>query len=170
MSRLLLTLAAISLAACASDQPELMNAGQTRAQGPDEFAILPTKPLVIPDDLSALPEPNPQGTNLADPTPFADAAAALGGNAAVLARPSGDGALVAAATRYGVDPTIRETLASEDLAFRRANDGRLLERLFNTNVYYQAYEPYSLDQYAELERLRRLGLRTSSVPPDPTAE
>ena len=166
--RYILVLAALGLAACAGpDEPELMHAGNSRAQGPDEFAILPTKPLVIPEDLTALPEPNPGGTNLADPTPFADAAAALGGNAAVLDRPSGDGALVAAATRYGVDPSIRATLAAEDLAYRRANDGRLLERLFSTNVYYKAYEPLSLDQYAELARLRRMGLRTSTVPPEP---
>ena len=144
-----------------------MHAGNTRGQGPDEFAIVPTKPLVIPENLAALPEPNPGGTNLADPTPLADAAAALGGNAGVLNRPSGDGALVAAATRYGVDPSIRATLAAEDLAYRRANDGRLLERLFSTNVYFKAYEPLALDQYAELERLRRLGLRTSTVPPEP---
>ena len=56
------------------------------------------------------------------------------------------------------------------MPFRRANDGRLVERLFNVNVYFRAYEPYELDQYAELERLRRAGIRTSAAPPDPALE
>lgn len=159
---------ATALAACAADRdPELMNVTQKRGEGPDEFGILPTKPLTMPENLATLPEPTPGGSNLTDPTPFADAAGALGGNAAVLNRPSRDGALIAFATRGGVDPNIRATLAAEDLAYRRANDGRLLERLFNVNVYYKAYAPMSLDQHAELRRLRRLGLRTSSAPPDP---
>jgi hypothetical protein len=34
---------------------------------------------------------------------------------------------------------IRTTLASEDLQWRRDNNGRILERLFNVNVYYKAY-------------------------------
>ena len=69
-----------------------------------------------------------------------------------------------------VDPNIRAELAAADLEYRRQNDGRLLERLFNVNVYFQAYEPLSLDQYAELERLRRAGIRTSAAPPDPEAQ
>ncbi|MGB3553855.1 MAG: DUF3035 domain-containing protein, partial [Jannaschia sp.] len=78
-----------------------------------------------------------------------------------------DRGLVAAVSRYGVQGNIRGQLATEDLAFRRANDGRLLERLFNLNVYYRAYEPQSLDQHRELERLRRAGVRTVAAPPDP---
>lgn len=60
---------------------------------------------------------------------------------------------------------IRGTLAAEDLEFRRKNDGRLLERVFNVNVYFDAYEPMSLDQHAELERWRAQGLLTPSAPP-----
>ncbi|MEL6586779.1 MAG: DUF3035 domain-containing protein, partial [Pseudomonadota bacterium] len=97
--------------------------------------------------------------------PEAEAIAALGGNAA---RGGGaDGALVAAVSRYGVAGNIRGQLAAEDLEYRRENDGRLLERLFNVNVYFDAYEPQSLDQHAELERLRRAGVRTVAAPPDP---
>lgn len=168
---LIMTTAMLALAACGgSDEPNLLNISQPRAQGPDEFAILPAKPLEMPEDVAALPEPTPGGTNLTDPTPFADAALALGGNPEVLTRRSGDGALVAYAGRYGVDPNIRAELAAADLEYRRQNDGRLLERLFNVNVYYRAYEPLSLDRYAELERLRRAGIRTSAAPPDPAAE
>ncbi|MDJ1016466.1 MAG: DUF3035 domain-containing protein [Paracoccaceae bacterium] len=162
----------IVLAACGSGnkEPDLLNISQPRGAGPDEFAVLPSKPLVIPEDLATLPPPTPGGGNLTDPTPRADAAAALGGNAAVLARGATDGALLAYSGRYGVASDIRPRLAAEDLAFRRANDGRLVERLFNVNVYFRAYEPYELDQYAELERLRRAGIRTSAAPPDPALE
>ena len=82
MRAIALTMTMLGLAACSSD-PHLMNtsAGQT---SPDEFAIVPTKPLSMPTDLSALPSPTPGGGNLTDPTPRADAVAALGGNPAQL--------------------------------------------------------------------------------------
>lgn len=158
----------LSLSACGNRnaEPNLLNIKQPRAEGPDEFAVLPTKPLQMPENVVALPEPTPGGSNLTDPTPEADVAQALGGNAEVLARGSSDGALLAHATRYGVDPQIRPELAAADLEYRRENDGRFLERLFNVNVYFDAYEQMELDQYAELERLRRAGIRTSAVPPD----
>lgn len=168
---LIMFIALVALTACSSSgEPNLLNISQPRSEGPDEFAILPAKPLEMPQDIAALPEPTPGGTNLTDPTPFADATIALGGNPEVLTRRSGDGALVAYAGRYGVDQNIRAELAAADLEYRRQNDGRLLERLFNVSVYYRAYEPYSLDRYAELERLRRAGIRTSAVPPDPAAD
>lgn len=168
---ILMAMAFLTLAACGgSDEPNLLNISQPRSEGPDEFAILPAKPLEMPADMAALPDPTPGGTNLTDPTPFADAAVAMGGNPEVLTRRSADGALVAYAGRYGVDPAIRADLAAADLEYRRQNDGRLLERLFNVNVYFRAYEPLALDQYAELERLRRAGIRTSTVPPDPAED
>lgn len=162
---LLSVLVVVSACSRGDDAPNLLNLSQPRAEGPDEFAILPSKPLTIPEDLAALPDPTPGGTNLTDVTPEADVAAALGGNADVLNRPSTDGALVTHATRFGVNPEIRAELAAADVEFRRANTGRVLERLFNVNVYYRAYEPYSLDQHAELERLRSAGIRTSAAPP-----
>ena len=168
---LIMTTAMLALAACGgSDEPNLLNINQPRSEGPDEFAILPAKPLEMPEDIAALPEPTPGGSNLTDSTPFADATIALGGNPEALTRRSADGALVAYAGRYGVDPAIRAELAAADLEYRRENDGRLLERLFNVNVYFRAYEPLALDQYAELERLRRAGIRTSAVPPDPAGD
>ena len=163
-------LAALSACGGRDAEPNLLNIRQPRSEGPDEFAILPTKPLQVPQDRAALPPPTPGGTNLTDPTPQADATLALGGNAGVLSRPSGDGALIAYTGRNGVSPRIREELAAADLEFRRKNDGRLLERLFNSNVYFDAYEQMELDQYRELERLRRAGIRTSAAPPDPELE
>jgi hypothetical protein len=162
--------ATLMLAACARDgDPNLMNIRQS-GDGPDEFAILPSRPLELPTDLAALPPPTPGGTNRTDPTPDADAIAALGGNpAATVARggavPAADGALLAQAGRYGITPDIRQTLAAEDLEFRRRNDGRLLERLFNANVYFDAYRPLALDQERELQRWRAAGARNVSAPP-----
>lgn len=163
----------VALSACGggNDEPNLLNIQQPRNEGPDEFAVLPSKPIEIPQDLAALPQPTPGGTNRTDLTPEADVALALGGNPAVLSRRGTDGALRTYAGRFGVDPQIRAELAAADLEYRRRNDGRLLERFFNVNVYFQAYEPLELDQYRELERLRRAGIRTSGVPPeDPDAE
>lgn len=162
--------AILMLAACGGGrEPELMNL-RSGTSGPDEFGILPTKPLQMPPDLASLPEPTPGGTSITDPTPEADAVAALGGNPARLARsgvPAGDGALLAYAGRKGTSATIRPDLAAEDLEFRRKNDGRLLERLFNVSIYYKSYRVQSLDQEAEQERWRKVGLRTPASPPNP---
>ncbi|WP_299304654.1 DUF3035 domain-containing protein [uncultured Litoreibacter sp.] len=155
--------AALTLSACDRNKdPQLLNV-KANGDGPDEFAILPNKPLVQPEDYTTLPPPTPGGSNRTDATPEADAIVALGGN------PNGgirDGGLVNYASRYGVAPSIRGQLAKEDLEFRKKNDGRLLERVFNVNVYFKAYRKQSLDQYGELERLRRLGVRTVSAPPE----
>ena len=162
--------AVLMLAACGGGDrdPQLMHL-RSATRGPDEFGILPTKPLQMPADLAALPAPTPGGSNITDPTPRADAVAALGGNPARVARagsvPAVDGGLLAHAGRFGGSSSIRGDLAAEDLQYRRDNDGRLLERLFDVNIYYRAYAPMSLDQDAELERWRRLGLRTPSAPP-----
>ena len=161
--------ALLMLAACGGgkDVPNLMNV-RSETNGPDEFSILPPKPLELPEDLAALPEPTPGGENLTDPRPFDDAIVALGGKPqATGGVPAGDGALYSYATRKGVTAGIRQTLAAEDLEFRQKNDGRLLERIFNVNVYFKAYRKQSLDQYAELERWRRAGARTPSAPPNP---
>jgi len=157
-------IALLTLAGCSSDAPRLMNL-RAQADGPDEFAIVPTRPLEMPDDMSALPPPAPGGANLADPDPGADAIAALGGN--VNRGAGGSAGLMNHVGRFGVAAGIRNTLAAEDLEYRRDNDGRLLERAFAVNIYHRAYEDLSLDQYAELARLRRAGIRTPAAPPNP---
>lgn len=155
---------ALVLAGCGgSEEPRLMNLRST-GDGPDEFAIVPVKPLQMPGDLAALPAPTPGSSNLSDPTPEADAIIALGGKPGAGAL---DSALVGYAARNGLDPQIRSALAGEDLQYRRDNEGRLLDKVFDVNVYNRAYEPMSLDQYAELERWRRAGLPTPSAPPKP---
>lgn len=158
----------IALSACDDgSDPKLMN---IRSDTPDEFSVLPTGPLQEPENYTDLPEPTPGGTNLVDPTPEADAVAALGGNPDLVnstqIRASEQG-LVSYASRYGVPSDIRDTLAAEDLDWRRNHNGRLLERLFSVSVYFKAYAQMALDQQKELARLRRLGVKTPSAPPDP---
>ena len=157
-----LVVTVLGLSACSGGAPTLMNLRNTES-GPDEFGIVPTRELEFPPDRAALPTPLPGGGNRADPTPEADAIAALGGNVGRAA--AGSEGLVAYAARFGVAADIRATLAAEDLEFRSRNEGRILERLFGTNVYFRAYRPQSLDRYAELQRLRRAGVQTPSAPP-----
>ena len=87
---------ALLAAGCSSNRtPELMHLRST-TNGPDEFGILPTKPLQMPESLTELPAPTPGGSNITDPTPVADAVTALGGKPPVAGKgvPAGDGALV----------------------------------------------------------------------------
>lgn len=164
----------LSLSACGGSnrEPHLMNL-RSQTRGPDEFSVLPTKPLQMPESLTELPAPTPGGSNITDPTPEADAVAALGGNPAVLGQvsPSASNAgLVNYAGRLGRSAEIRQTLAAEDLDWRRKHDGQILQRLFGTTVYYKAYSKMSLDQYAALEYWRARGVRNVGAPPESIAK
>ena len=66
--------------------------------GPDEFSILTYKQLRTPPANAALPSPTPGGANLADPTPYGDAVAALGGQRSLATPPPG----------YYSDPDVTE--------------------------------------------------------------
>ena len=164
---LMVLLAGLMLTACGNGRtPKLLNI-EASTKGPDEFSILPNKPLVAPEDYAALPPPTPGGANRVDATPREDAVAALGGRPSALNAggvPASDAGLINATSRYGVSRSIRRELAASDLEFRRRKDGRVLERLFNVNVYFRAYRALSLNKYAELERFRRLGIRTPAAP------
>lgn len=157
-------LALLMLSACGDGTPELMNLRS--GEGPDEFGIVPPKPLAMPESLAALPEPTLGGSNRSDRNPEEDAVVALGGKPGASGGiPAGDSALYAQATRFGVEGGIRSTLATEDLQYRRDNNGRVLERAFDVNVYYRAYRDQRLDQQLEIERWRAKGIRTPSAPP-----
>lgn len=151
------------LSACGSrDEPQRLMNLRSPHDGPDEFAILPTKPLQMPKDFKELPPPEPGARNLVDPAPLDDAVIALGG------RPGAggtDAALVAAAGRGGVAGNIREQLAAEDEAFRSRNSPRLLERIFGTSTYHRVYGNSALRADPELERWRRANARTPSATP-----
>lgn len=163
----LLLVLALALSACGGGRPGMLNLRGDKV-GPDEFSVLPGKPLQSPTDLSSLPEPTPGGANLTDPTPNADAVAALGGNPAALGGtgiPASDGALVNHSARHGVQPGVREELAAADQARR---EGRGFFPTFGNlgNArYYRIYRNDRLDQEQELLRLRALGLKTPSAPP-----
>ncbi|TRD22253.1 DUF3035 domain-containing protein [Palleronia caenipelagi] len=166
MGRTRVSLAVLGLAvlAACSGEPDLIRL-QQQGDGPDEFGILPNRPLEAPENFAALPAPTPGAGNRADLRPLDDAVIALGG------RPGGSGggvqggALVNHTTRYGVDGAIREQLAAEDRAYRQRRRGRVLERVFGTTTYFDAYEDQSLDQDAVLQRGRALGHRTPAAPP-----
>lgn len=163
---IVLTMTMLTLAACSTD-PHLMNI-KAGKRGPDEFAIVPTKALSMPPDLNALPAPTPGGGNITDPNPQADAIAALGGNPGYLAQQgvgAADGALLAYTGRLGRDGNIRQVTAQEDLAWRSRNSRRLLEIMAQSNVYYRAYKPMTLDSWTEVERWRAKGVPTPSSPP-----
>ncbi|MGR3761512.1 DUF3035 domain-containing protein [Roseobacteraceae bacterium NS-SX3] len=137
--------------------------------GPDEFLVLPSKPLETPESYAALPVPTPGGSNRTDPNPEAEAVAALGGNPAALVPgqgvPAGDAALVTASSRYGVEPAVRASLAEEDAEFRRKKrfSGRI--KLFPVDRYEQIYSKQTLDPFAVNEQFRRAGAGTPSAPP-----
>ncbi|MFC2966643.1 DUF3035 domain-containing protein [Acidimangrovimonas pyrenivorans] len=164
-------IAMLALAGCSGGKdPHLMNF-RSNNRGPDEFAVLPSKPLQMPKNFSQLPPPTPGGTNLTDPTPKADAVAALGGRARSGDKvPAGDSTLVTQAARYGIVPDIRAQLAAADLQYRRKHRPKPLEKVFGVTTYFRAYRPMALDQYAELERWRAAGVRTESAPPDPAKQ
>ncbi len=157
---------------CSRGTPQLMHA-QRGQRTPDEFAILPGKPIEIPQDLASLPTPTPGQGNRTDVNPQANAVVALGGNPNSLGTDGqlgADGALIRQATRYGVSPGIRGELAVADLEYRKKNRGRLLERVLNVPTYYSAYEPQELDQHNTLWFFRDRGRSTSAAPPDPRVE
>jgi len=168
MARTIIAILALTaLAACGGGEGlRNLDAG---GDGPDEFAINPSAPLEIPENLSRLPAPTTGVANRTDPDPAADAVIALGGNPGatmVGGIPAGDSALVTYATRNGVDPDIRATLAAEDQGFRdrRSRFGGIFAR---GDRYFQAYSGQALDAHAALARFRNAGVAVPSAPPAP---
>lgn len=132
-------------------------------RGPDEFSISPVKPLEEPKDFAALPVPTLGGTNITDATPKSDAIVALGGRASTTT--GVDGGIVTYASRYGVDQNIRSELAAIDARFLKRKTSKL-SFPWTKNKYERAYRRLALDPWAELERLRALGVLVPSAPPE----
>jgi hypothetical protein len=158
----------VMLSACSGSEPRMRDLYDPNA-GPEEFAVAPNKPLQMPTDLAALPAPTKGGSNLADPTPKADAVALLGGDPArVTARGAGigagDEALFGYATRFGMDPNIRGDLAAADEKFRKNNARWTRLKLFRVDRYNQAYRFQTLDAAKEVQRWRRAGVQTPTIP------
>jgi len=158
---------ALAVSGCAQKGLRLI---QKPGTGPDEFLVLPSKPLSAPESYSSLPAPTPGAGNLTDPNPQAAAVAALGGKPSALVPgsgvPSGDAALVTASSRYGVEPGVRETVAAEDAKFRHRNRhlGRI--KVVPVDRYKQLYERQSLDPFAVSDQFRKAGAATPSSPPE----
>ena len=166
----MILVAILALSACSRPDGDL-NLRNLRAigAGPDEFSVLPSKPLEMPVELASLPSPTPGGANLTDQNPLGDGVAALGGRPAALV-PQGvaanDAALVQHAARNGISSDIRMTLAAEDTAFQRQRSRFTKFRIFrDVDRYNEVYKSEMTDPYAELRRFRRLGVATPSAPP-----
>ncbi len=155
---------ALALGACANTGlRDLRGTGD----GPDEFIVTPVKPLQEPTSYSELPTPTPGQANLVDLRPLEESAAALGGrrSTAVGAVPASDGAVVRHASRFGVTSGIRETLATEDEAFRKRRGRFTQYRIVPVDRYNQAYRNQAIDPDLVADRYRRAGIPTPSAPP-----
>jgi hypothetical protein len=162
-TRLILAFAAtLALGACAEGGV----AGNLRAAGvggsPDEFMVLPTKPLQMPTNLAALPPPAPGQPNLVDYHPTEEAVASLTGKA----RPAGTASAGTLIARAGpVDPNIRAQLAAEDVVFREENRGKFFPRLFASDPNDVIYRSVTLDAPDEFLRQRAAGVGVPAAPP-----
>lgn len=156
---------ALVLSACG--EPKLRDL-RPPSEGPDEFRIVPNLPLEQPQTYTELPTPATEGQNRADLRPLSDVAAALGGqagspNAAV---PAADSGIVAYASRAGVNPNIRRTLAKEDEAFRKRRARFANIKLFPEDRYEQAYQREALKPHDVANQFRRAGVPIVSAPPE----
>lgn len=161
MRGVIFVICVLGLSACSGSRS--LHDFDNPGSGPDDFSVLPVAPLTLPDTLD-LPDPTPGGANRTDPNPTGQAIAALGGrqSAGVAGGiPSRDAALVAHASRNGVETDIRAALAAAD-AERR--NGRFAG-LFGRSGYFGLYARDALDAQAELARFRAAGVATPSAPP-----
>ncbi|MDK3016772.1 DUF3035 domain-containing protein [Pseudodonghicola flavimaris] len=162
LGMIILMLATVAVAGCSNKGlRQLRSAGP----GPDEFMILPVKPLTAPQNYSELPAPTPGGKNLVDPTPTGDAMAALGGRS-IDGIPASDATLITAASRNGVDPNVRQELAEVDAKFRKRQSRMTRLRLFRVDRYEQAYRRQALDPFPTTATYRASGADTPSSPPE----
>jgi hypothetical protein len=137
-------------------------------KGPEEFTVLPVKPLQEPSDYKVLPAPNSAAGNLVDATPKADAIVALGGTPVIGAStkvPAADSSLVRHTSRFGTTPDIRDVLAVEDAEIRKSRSRMLRFQLNQKDLYSKVYEKQILDAHAEIAKFRAAGVLTPAVPP-----
>jgi hypothetical protein len=148
------------IAACSSDDARLRDLYDV-GTGPEEFAVLPSKPLIIPSNLQELPVPDETVENLADPTPKRDLIEKLGGSIdETKSVPKKHKDLLNYVSRAGVNSNIREELAEEDRKFLRRMGVLTSVKLFRVDRYNQIYRKMTLSAPKELERWRSLGVRT----------
>lgn len=156
----------LTLVLSACGEPKLREL-RAPGEGPDEFRIVPYKPLEQPENYTDLPAPS-QGANRVDQNPLSDIAAALGGQATSPTGqiPAADAGIVAYASRAGVNPNIRATLAEEDVAFRKRRARFANIKLFPEDRYETAYQRYELKPHDVANQFRRAGVAVVSAPPE----
>lgn len=137
------------------------------AQTPDEFMVLPTRPLEMPANLSALPPPTPGSINRVDYRPNAEAVAGLTGRQG----PPGtaDASAIVARTGTGA-PGIRQVVAIEDAEYRASNRGKLLERWFSRDQTALTYRGQTLAAPPAFETMRARGVGVPAPPPSMLVE
>lgn len=143
-------------------------AGVLRSSGatstPDEFLVMPTRPLEIPENLASLPTPTPGAPNRVEYQPEAIAIAGLTGQDSM--RTASASALLARAGAGSANPQIRTILAQEDIEYRNRHRGRVLERLFSRNKEALIYQDMTLNAPVVYEAMRERGVNLSAPPPD----
>ncbi|SHI44678.1 Beta-barrel assembly machine subunit BamF [Shimia gijangensis] len=167
VSRALILGFGLLLAACSGDDG--IRQLSSNGEGPDEFRILPAKPLSVPKDFNALPTPTPGGANSTDVDPVGDAVVALGGSrkaANSTSIPGGDAGLVNYSGRLGRAENIRATVAADDAEFRKKRGRFTNIRIVKEDRYNEVYKKQHLNQYAEQDRWRRGGATTPAAPPN----
>ncbi|MCY4541402.1 MAG: DUF3035 domain-containing protein [Rhodobacteraceae bacterium] len=162
----MMTLLAVAVGCSRDDsKPDLV---QYRSiSGPDEFSVTVYPPISKPTQAALLPQPKPGAPARATVSPSDRAILLLGGNpqsARNLGISQRHAPLMTHIAGLGIEPGIRETLASEDLEYRRGKGAKPVERMFSYSVYFRAYQPLSLDPVAESKRLSELGINTTMVP------
>ncbi len=135
---------------------------------PDEFLIIARAPIEVPQDLSALPRPQPGAPSRLMPNPFVEAHETLFRTPAPVEGPAtpgaGEAALLGAAGASGDNSAIRAALDAEE---EPRNDRRFgLTSVFGMPIPSNLGEN---DAYVvgveENERLRLQGLPTPAAPP-----
>jgi hypothetical protein len=153
---------ALALAGCAEGGLGTYLRDSGIAQTPDEFMVLPTRPLEMPANLSALPPPTPGAPNRVDYQPNAEAVAGLTGRQGT-ARTADGGAIVA---RTGAgSPGIRQVVAIENAEYAADNPGKLLERWFSRDQTALTYRGQTLDAASNFEAMRAQGVGVPMPPP-----
>ncbi|GGB49394.1 hypothetical protein GCM10011505_33100 [Tistrella bauzanensis] len=154
MSRLtalsVIAILSVGLAACDTARETL----GLNKRAPDEFAVVPRAPLVLPPNYDLRP-PEPGMARPQEQTPAQTARAALTGNAVPGTAPTGgseiEQAVLAATGADRADPGIRSTIAQENTQLVEASDSFVNSLLF----WQEQPEPGTvIDAGAEQRRLQ----------------
>ncbi len=161
--RSLILIVALGVTACSGDDQSddagvnLTNIIGTTKNPPDEFAVIPTAPLELPKDFTALPPPNPGERSRLVSNPINDARAALLGETAPKAAnarvSTSEAALLSASGSTAASSEIRTVLDAEQAASDEAEQTYLLDRAFPALRTLRGADQKELLQ-AEEERVR----------------